>query len=119
MLGDDLCVWFEMFDGIVIYRPQPQGGHARDGWINWTDIENPFKNQKLTFMGQPYNPANEAQRNQLLDAIVSYAGIFVLFKLLERRRQISPPSLDYRLTALGRRVGNWGYGPKPGLKKKA
>ena len=39
-------------------------------------------------------------------------------KLLERRRQTSPPSLDYRLTALGRRVGNWGYGPKPGFKKR-
>jgi hypothetical protein len=119
MLGDDLRSWFELFDGIVIYRPQPSGGHAANGWINWSDIENSFKSQGLRFAGEPYDPNNQAQRNKLLDAIVTYAGIFVTCKLLERRRQLSPPSLDYRLTPLGRRVGNWGYGAKPGFKKRS
>lgn len=119
MLGDDLRNWFELFDGLLIYRPQPSGGHASDGWINWSDIEKRFTSQKLRFAGEPYDPKNEPQRNELLDAIVSYAGVFVRSKLLERRRQISPPSLDYRLTPLGRRIGNWGYGASPGFKKRA
>ena len=119
MLGDDLCNWFELFDGIVVYRPKASGGHTSDGWINWSDIENRFKSQKLQFGGAPYDPNNEAQHNKLLDAVVAYASGFVWCKLLERRRQISPPSLDYRLTPLGRRIGNWGYGPRPGFKKRA
>jgi hypothetical protein len=118
MLGDDLRNWFELFDGLVVYRPQPSGGHVSDGWINWSDIENRFTSQKLRFAGAPYDPKNEPQRNRLLDAIVSYGSGFVWCKLLERRRQVSPPSLDYRLTPLGRRVSNWGYGPSPGFKKR-
>src|SRR6476646_4105785 len=108
MLGDDLRNWFELFDGLVVYRPRPSGGHVSDGWINWSDIENRFNTQQLRFAGVPYDPNDEAQRNKLLDAIVAYGSGFVSCKLLERRRQISPPSLDYRLTALGRRIGNWG-----------
>jgi len=119
MLGDDLRNWFEIFDGLAVYRPQASGGHASDGWINWSDIENRFKTQKLQFAGAPYDPNDQAQHNKLLNAIVAYASGFVWCKLLERRRQISPPSLDYRLTALGRRIGNWGYGPRPGFKKRA
>lgn len=119
MLGDDLRVWFELFHGIAVYRPQPGGGHAFDGWLNWSDIENHFRSKKLTFLGKQYDPQDEAQRNQLLEAFINYAGTFVFLRLLERCRQIDPPSLDYRVTPFGRRVGNWGYGPKPGFKKRA
>ena len=119
MLGDDLRAWFELFDGILIYRPQPDGGHPADGWINWSEIENRFKSQKLLFSGRPYDPTNQEQRGKLLDAIVNYAGVFVTCKLLERRRQLSPPSLDYRLTSFGRRVGNWGYGANAGFRKRS
>jgi len=118
MLGKDLLNWFELFDGIVIYRPCPGGGHQDTGWINWSDIENRFKSEKLLFDGQPYEPSNQEQRELLLNAIIRYAGDLVVCSLLERRRQISPPSLDYRLTRLGRRVGNWGYGENPGFKKR-
>lgn len=118
MLGDNLRSWFELFESIVIYRPQASGDHVSNGWLNWADIEGRFKSERLTFCGQHYDPLNEAQRNELLGAIVSYAGILVTCKLLERRRQISPPSLDYRLTKFGRRVSNWGYGTKPGIKKR-
>lgn len=119
MLGDDLRAWFELFNGIVIYRPAPEGGHVADGWLNWSDIENRFKSEKLLFAGRPYDPSDQEQHEKLLDAIVNYAGALVTCKLLERRRQISPPSLDYRLTAFGRRVGSWGYGPQPGFKKRS
>ena len=119
MLGDNLRAWFELFEGIVIYRPQPEGGHVADGWINWSDIESRFKSEKLQFAGQPYDPTNQEQRSKLLDAIVNYAGTLVTCRLLERRRQMSPPSLDYRLTRFGRRVGNWGYSSKPGFKKRS
>jgi len=118
MFGDDLRVWFELFDGIVVYRPRPEG-HVADGWINPSDIEGRFKTEKLLFGGQPYDPTNSEQRDKLLDAIVSYAGAFVTCKLLERRRSMSPPSLDYRLTPFGRRVGNWGYGPRSGFRKRS
>ena len=120
MLGDDLRVWYELFDGIVVYRPQSADeGGAETGWINFTDIENQFINGRLIFGGQPYDPSNREQKNKLLDAIVNFANIFVNFRLLEKRRHISPPSLDYRPTPFGRRVGNWGYGPTPGFKKRS
>lgn len=118
MLGDDLRAWFELFDGIVIYRPAPEGRHVADGWINWKDIERRFVSGGLLFGGRRYNPDDHVQREQVMDHIVRYASVFVTCRLLERRRQISPPSLDYRLTALGRRVGKWGYGARPGLRKR-
>ncbi len=119
MLGDDLRLWFELFHGIVVYRPLPGGGHSSDGWLNWSDIENRFKRENLTFEGKKYDPQNAEQQNQLLNALVKYASAFVTLRLLERRRQLVPPSLDYRVTSFGRRVGNWGYGTKPGFKKRA
>jgi len=119
MLGEDLRNWFELFDGIVIYKSQPGGGHVSDGWLNWTAIEGRFKSEKLAFMGLRYDPSNEVQRNKLLEALVGYSNTLVRFRLLEKRRQIFPPSLDYRVTAFGRRVSNWGYGANPEFKKKA
>lgn len=119
MLGNDLRVWFELFDGIVIYRPRSDGGHVSDGWINWSDIENRFKREKLKFTGSIYNASDPVQRDKLLNAITHYASALVVCRLLERRRLINPSSLDYRLTPFGRRVGNWGYGQKPGFKKRS
>ena len=84
MLGDDLRAWYELFDGIVVYQPQPSGDHGSDGWINFTDIEKRFKSERLLFASQPYDPSNLAQRTKLLDGIASFAGIFVMAKLLER-----------------------------------
>ena len=119
MLGDNLRIWFEMFEGIVVYVSPENGDHTSDGWINWTAIEHRFKNQKINFIGQPYTGGNSAQRNNLLDAIVCYSNIFVRYKLLEKRRQVLPVSLDYRLTSLGILVGKWGYGCNPGFRKQA
>ena len=119
MLGDDLRAWFELFNGIAIYRPAPRGGHVADGWLNWSDIENRFKSENLRFEGKPYDPSDQEKKERLLNAIINYAGALVACKLLERRRQIAPPSLDYRLTSFGQRVGNWGYGSKPGFKKRS
>lgn len=119
MLGSDLRACFELFDGMVVYRPKPGGDHESDGWLNWSDIEGRFKSSRILFGGKPYDPTDQAQREKLLDAIVGYANTFVLLHLLEKRRLMNPPSLDYRLTAFGRRVGNWGYGDKPGFKKAA
>ena len=104
---------------MVVYRPKPGGGHESDGWLNWSDIEGRFKSSCLSFGGKPYDPNDQAQREELLDAILGNANTFVLFKLLEKRRLMNPPSLDYRLTPFGRRVGNWGYGDMPGIKKRA
>jgi len=118
MRGDDLRAWFELFDGMVVYRPRPGGGHVSDGWLNWSDIEGRFKSEKLTFAGKPYDPDDQVQRNALLESLINYAGTFVFLRLLKRRRLINPPSLDYKITPLGRRVGNWGYGSRPGFKKR-
>lgn len=119
MLGDDLRAWFELFNGIVIYRPVPGGGHMADGWLNWSDIENRFKSEQLRLEGKSYDPTSQEQHERLLNALINYAGALVTCRLLERRRQISPPTLGYRLTSFGRRVGNWGYGSKPGFKKRS
>ena len=119
MLGSDLRAWFELFDGMVVYRPKPGGGHESDGWLNWSDIESRFKSNRVLFGGKPYDPTDHVQREKIVDAIVGYANTFVLLRLLEKRRTLNPPSLDYQLTPFGRKVGNWGYGDKPGLKKTA
>ena len=119
MLGSDLRAWFELFDGMVVYRPKPGGGHESDGWLNWSDIESRFKSNRVLFGGKPYDPTDHVQREKIVGAIVGYANTFVLLRLLEKRRTLNPPSLDYQLTPFGRKVGNWGYGDKPGLKKTA
>lgn len=119
MLGTDLRAWFELFGGMAVFRPKVGGGHESDGWLNWSDIEGQFKSHRVLFGGKPYDPSDQAQREKLLDAIVGYANTFVMLRLLEKRRLMNPPSLDYRLTPFGRRVGNWGYGDKPGFKKTA
>lgn len=118
MWGNNLRLWFELFAGIVIYRPSTEGGHASDGWINPNDIEARFLKENLLFQGRLYAGTDGDQRNELLNAILNNAGALCAVKLLERRRQISPPSLDYRVTPIGRRVDNWGYGDKPGLRKR-
>ena len=119
MLGSHLRDWFELFDGFTVHRPKPGGGHESDGWLHWSDIEGRFKSGKLNFVGKQYDPTDNAQRELLLNAIVTHAGLFVTLRLLEKRRQINPISLDYRLTPFGRRVGNWGSGDKPGFNKSA
>src|SRR5438034_11778322 len=119
MWGDNLRHWFELFAGMAVYRPGENGEHVSDGWLNVNDIEGRFRTQKLLVQGHPYDATDKSQRNQLLDAIVNNASALCTAKLLERRRQITPPSLDYRVTAIGRRIDNWGYGDKPGLRKRA
>lgn len=119
MLSADLTAWFELFAGIVVYRPKPDGGHESDGWLNWSDIERRFTTEKLLFGGKQYDPADEPQRELLLNALIRYADTFVMLRLLEKRRQLNPPSLDYKITAFGRKVDNWGYGAKPGFKKSS
>ena len=118
MLGTDLRNWFELFDGLAVYRPTAAGGHAFDGWLNCTDIEDQFTSSKVTFAGARYEPTDQTQREKFLNVLIGYASTFVFLRLMERRRQMIPPSLDYKLTPLGRRVGNWGYGPRPGFKKQ-
>jgi hypothetical protein len=38
MLGSDLRAWFELFDGITVFRLEVGGGQKSDGWLNWSDI---------------------------------------------------------------------------------
>ena len=118
MWGDNFRHWFELFAGMVVYRPGGTGEHVSDGWLNVDDIENRFWREKLLIQGRPYDANDQSQRNQLFGAILNNAAALCAAKLLERRRQIMPPSLDYRVTAVGRRIDNWGYGDKPGLRKR-
>jgi hypothetical protein len=92
---------------------------TEQGWLNWSDVERSFLLGNKTIDGQRYDPNNKTQRNNFLDGLINHASVLCEMKLLERRRQIDPPSLDYRVTRLGRRVDGWGYGPKPGLRKSA
>ena len=119
MFGDDLRAWFDIFSGIVVYRPLPGGGHESDGWLNINDLEGRFKSEKLKFAGHSYDPENKEQRDKLLNSIITYASLFVRYKLLERRRRLEPPSLDYRVTPFGRRVGNWINRTGPKKRKRA
>jgi hypothetical protein len=117
MWGTNLRNWFEIFAGMTVSRVGDPS--TEQGWLNWSDVERSFLLGGKTFNGQKYDPNNKAQRNDLLDGLIKYAGVLCEVKLLERRRQIDPPSLDYRVTRLGRRIDGWGYGPKPGFRKAA
>ena len=88
VLGDDLRAWFELFDGIAVFRPRAGGGHDFDGWLSWSDIEDRFNSGKLKFAGVPYDSQNRAQRNKLIDAHLNYAHALVCLRLLERRRRL-------------------------------
>jgi hypothetical protein len=118
MWGDNLRLWFDLFAGMVVYRGGQQQSPEEASWLNVKDIEGRFKRENLTFHGSKYNPSNLAQRNALLDAIISNASALCYVKLLERRRQIYPPSLDYRVSKLGRIVDRWRHRTTPGIRKR-
>ncbi len=119
MWGDGLRLWFELFAGMVVYRADKPMTGENEGWLNVNDIEGRFKHERLTFHGKRYDPTDAQQKNALLEAIIKQAGALCYVKLLERRRQLHPPSLDYRVTSLGRRIDSWGYGGRPGIRKRA
>lgn len=119
MWGDGLRQWFELFAGIAVYLMTEHGPDDNSGWINVTEFEKRFASERLRFAGKQYDAADEAQRNALLEAILRNASTLCSIKLLERRRRISPPSLDYRVSKLGRKVDGWGYGERPGVRKRA
>lgn len=115
MWGTNLRNWFELFAGMTVSRVGDPS--TEQGWLNWSDIERSFQLGNKTFHGQKYDPSNTTQRNNFLDGLVNNASVLCETRLLERRRQINPPSLEYRVTRLGRRIDGWGYGPKPGFRK--
>ena len=112
-------MWFELFAGMVVYRGGEPTTGENVGWLNVNDIEGRFKSEKLTYQGKKYDPGDAQQKNALLEAIIKQAGALCYVKLLKRRRQLHPPSLDYRVTPLGRRIDRWGYGDRPGIRKRA
>lgn len=118
MWGDNYRKWFDLFAGIVVYRATEDAPGNDEGWVNVNEYEKMFSSDRLTFNGRPYTPSDTKQRNKLLEAILNNAGALCAVKLLERRRRIAPPSLDYRVTKFGRRVDAWGYGDKPGIRKR-
>jgi hypothetical protein len=119
MWGDGRRVWFELFAGMVVYRGGEPTTGENVGWLNVNDIEGRFRREQLTFQGRKYEPTDKQQKNALLEAIISQASALCYVRLLERRRQMDPPSLDYRVTRLGRRIDNWGYGDGAGFRKRA
>lgn len=115
MWGDNLRLWFELFAGMAVHH----GGSAlSDGWLSFNDIEGRFRRENITFNGSKYDPSDPAQQNALLEAFIRNAGALCFVRLLERRRKIVPPSLDYRVTTFGRVVNRWGYGTRPGFRKR-
>lgn len=118
MWGDSIRAWFELFAGVAVYRVTPTGPEHDDGWINASAFEDRFARESLPFGGRPYDPSDNRQKNALLDALIGNASALCHVGLLERRRNISPPSLDYRVTKLGRRVDSFGSGRSPGVRKR-
>ena len=119
MLGNGLRQWFELFAGMVVYRGGEPTSGENVGWLEVDDIERRFKSENLAFGGKKYDSSDPKQKNALLEAILNNAAALCDVKLLERRRLLHPPSLAFRVTKFGRRVDNWGYGDKPGLRKRA
>lgn len=119
MWGDGLRLWFQLLAGMVVYRGGEPTTGENTGWLNVNDIEGRFRSENLTFHGRKYDPTDKQQKNALLEAIINQAGALCYVRLLERRRQLLPPSLDYRVTRLGRRIDSWGYGDKAGFRKRA
>ncbi len=118
MWGESLRVWFELFAGVTVHRVTPTGSDNDGGWINASLFEDRFARERLLFEGRPYDPSDSRQKNALLDAIIPNASALCHVGLLERRRNISPPSLDYRVTRFGRRLDSFGYAGSSGLRKR-
>jgi hypothetical protein len=118
MLGESLRNWFELFSGIAVYHINDKGSDDNEGWININEFEKRFIRERLVFAGKPYDPSDNKQRNQLLNAIIYYASLLCEVKLLERQHKINPTSLEYRVTKLGRKIDKLGYGTNPGLRKR-
>lgn len=120
MRGDNLRHWFEIFAGATVHRGGVPTTPAELGWLNVKDVESCFRiDEHLNFDGRKYNPSDRRQKEALFDAIINNARALCFVRLLERRRRMSPPSLDYRVTAFGRWIDGWGYGSEPGFRKRA
>jgi hypothetical protein len=118
MWGEGLRWWHEFFAGIAVFRATADGHDDNEGWIHASTYEDRFRSDGILVDGRCYDPKDQKQRNLLIDAIISNAGVLCHLKLLERRRPMIPPSLDYRVTKFGRRIDGWGYGEQAEVRKR-
>jgi len=102
MLGDSYIPWLSLFSRMVIYTIKNDGSsNDNDGFINIDDFAKCFEREKLSLSGIPYAKGQEREE-ELMKAIIHNAGVLCELGLMERKRGISPPRLEYRVTSKGR-----------------
>lgn len=94
--------WFDVFSGIVVYEVKPEGVSDNNKWINVDEYIKLFERRKLRLNGKPYEK-DTGREEELINAIITNAGILCELGLLQRNRGINPPRLEYRVTPKGRK----------------
>ncbi len=106
MLGDTYISWLSLFSGIVIYKiKEDETPNDNDGFINIDDFAKCFERGNLRLGGVPYEKGR-GREEELMEAIIHNAGVLCELGLMERRRGIIPPRLEYRMTSKGRKYDN-------------
>ncbi|MEP1741290.1 MAG: hypothetical protein ABJI92_18525 [Kangiellaceae bacterium] len=101
MLGDSYIPWLSLFSGMVIHKIQDDGtSNNNDGFINIDDFAKRFEQGKLSLCGIPYEKG-QGREEELMEAIIHNAGVLCELGLMERKRGIIPPRLEYRVTLKG------------------
>lgn len=103
MLGDSYIPWLSLFAGMVIYKIEEDGTqNDNDGFININEFARRFERENLRLGGVPYE-RESGRKEELIEAIIHNAGVLCKLGLMERKRGMIPPRLEYRVTPKGRK----------------
>ncbi len=110
MLGDFYIPWLSLFSEMVIYKIQDDGtSNDNSGFINIDDFAKRFEREKLSLSGIPY-AKDQGREEELMEAIIHNAGVLCELGLMERKRGMIPPRLEYRVTSKGRKYDRLAHG---------
>lgn len=105
MFGDEQRVYFELFTDIVVYEIDENGNSTRRDWLDLREycrlLENRLKNPSVTLNGEVYAFDDDARNSVSIDATINNIGTLTYLKIFQRRRQTSPPLVEFRLTRFG------------------
>ena len=106
MLCDYYIPWLSLFAGIVVYKVG-EDGKADDngGFINIDEFIKRFEQSNLRLGGIQYQKGS-GREEELNEAIINNAGDLCELGLMERKRGMMPPRLEYRVTTKGRKYDN-------------
>ncbi|ATI03064.1 MULTISPECIES: hypothetical protein [Cycloclasticus] len=110
MLGDSYIPWLSLFAGVVIYKIQDDGAsNDNGGFINIDDFAKRIELERLSLSGIAYEKG-QGREEELMEAIIHNAGVLCELGLMERKRGMVPPRLEFRVTPKGRKYDSLAHG---------